>query len=349
MTGFTDRTFGVEVEFLTSTSRESVAREMRARGLAVAVEGYNHVVGSHWKLVTDGSCGYELVSPILSGADGLRQVRLASESLMAAGAKVDKRCGFHVHHEGKDLSVANVRTLARLVNRFKPVIDGLLPASRRAAYFAQQFTPDELERLESATEKVCGLERSGYNGSRLARGEGSASFSSCLLVRGRRGKPCQACSCQRYRSLNLRAMHRYGTVEFRQHSGTVEADKMVGWIVLTQGLVEKAKHGRGRRPRVEANGDGFKNLLRAAGLQDCVPHGHKVAPEWAELAKEVSSFLRKRARKFGVIALRDNSARRSREGRTTRRSRSAAERVALAVAAADSSTTGAVAAATAEG
>jgi len=108
---------------------------------------------------------------------------------------------------------------------------------------------------------------------------------------------------------------------------------MIAWVVLTQGIVEKAKHGRGRRARVVANGDGFKNLLRAAGLQDCKPHGQKVAPEWRDLAKTVAAYWRKRAEKWGVIALTDNSARRSREGRTTsRRPRTAREAVAAALA-----------------
>ena len=342
LTGFTDRTFGVELEFLFGTgsgaarNMQAVATHLRAAGLNLTSVGtYTHAVGNGWKLVPDGSVygGAELVSPILSGADGLAQVRKASEGLVAAGCKVNRSCGFHVHHEAKDLSVANVRTLARLINRFKVVLDGLLPPSRRGAGYAMPFTTEELARLEAAKEKTCGLQQ--YS-PRAARGEGSQTHRVCRLVSGAnrsRRRVCQACACQRYRVVNLRAMHKYGTVEFRQHSGTIEAEKIVAWVALTQGLVEKAKHGRGRRTQVVANGDGFKNLLRAAGLQNCTPHGQKVGPQWVELAKDVSRYLRARAVKFGVIALADNSARRSREGRSVARApRSARERVEAALA-----------------
>lgn len=43
----------------------------------------------------------------------------------------------------------------------------------------------------------------------------------------------------RYEKVNLEALTRHGTVEFRQHSGTVEFPKMETWITLTQLLYER--------------------------------------------------------------------------------------------------------------
>ena len=100
LTGFTDRTFGVELEFLFGTgsgaarNMQAVATHLRAAGLNLTSVGtYTHAVGNGWQLVPDGSVygGAELVSPILSGADGLAQVRKASEGLVAVAYGADGR------------------------------------------------------------------------------------------------------------------------------------------------------------------------------------------------------------------------------------------------------------------
>lgn len=94
-----ERTFGIEIEFVCKRI-DAVQRHLDRRGL------------TGWHLKTDstvkpnaqqqsqnfGNTGRELVSPILKGNDGLRQLKLACEALEAAGARVNKSCGLHVHH-----------------------------------------------------------------------------------------------------------------------------------------------------------------------------------------------------------------------------------------------------------
>lgn len=48
------RKFGIEIEAY-NCAREKLANELRAAGIDVAVEGYNHTTRNHWKLVTDSS------------------------------------------------------------------------------------------------------------------------------------------------------------------------------------------------------------------------------------------------------------------------------------------------------
>ena len=71
------RKFGIEIEAY-NCSRERLARELREAGIEVTVEGYNHTTRPHWKLVTDSSLNgndtFELVSPILVGEAGLREL-----------------------------------------------------------------------------------------------------------------------------------------------------------------------------------------------------------------------------------------------------------------------------------
>jgi hypothetical protein len=135
--------------------------------------------------------------------------------------------------------------------------------------------------------------------------------------------------------LNFKSLHQHGTVEFRQHSGTYEYEKVLGWLLLTQGLIEKAKSGgRSRRKRVERlNGDGLKNLLRASGLQNCKPHGHMVDPAFKDMTKAACRYWRARAKEFGVLDLGDNAAARSRAaGSSATRALTPRERVAAALA-----------------
>jgi hypothetical protein len=48
----------------------------------------------------------------------------------------------------------------------------------------------------------------------------------------------------RYHKLNLTAYRRHRTVEFRQHSGTLEANKAINWVLLCLRMVDAAKAGR---------------------------------------------------------------------------------------------------------
>lgn len=72
------RKFGIEIEAYNCT-REKLASELRAAGINVAVEGYNHTTRNHWKLVTDssltGNNTFELVSPVLEGEAGLKELK----------------------------------------------------------------------------------------------------------------------------------------------------------------------------------------------------------------------------------------------------------------------------------
>jgi hypothetical protein len=56
----------------------------------------------------------------------------------------------------------------------------------------------------------------------------------------------------RFVKLNYQAFWRHGTVEFRHHSGTVDAAKIIKWVVFCQKLVETAIR-EANEPIVSAN------------------------------------------------------------------------------------------------
>lgn len=210
------RKFGIEVEFI-GTSYSAVVREMQARGLTASYEGYTHRIRQGaWKVVTDGSVSnvYELVSPPLRGAAGRREVKLACEALAAAGARISRSCGLHVHHDIHDLDATHVGRLARLWANNQRAINGLVAPSRRNSRWAAPLRTDEVERLEA-------LDTSRYSGNLQ------------LAVR--------SLYIDRYRSLNFDCFPRYGTVEVRQHQGTIAADKILAWIEFGQAMIRFAK------------------------------------------------------------------------------------------------------------
>ena len=208
-----ERTFGIEIEF-TTASRETVARLMKQKGLLAEVEEYNHTTRRHWKLITDSSCGYELVSPVLKGRDGLNQLKLAAEALAEAGAKVDRRCGLHVHHDINDLNAKQVANIYALYIKLEKTIDSFVPKSRRA---------DNNEYCRS-----------------LFRHSNQQSVLDQLKT-VKTMKDINDIFRTRYIKLNLQSYVKYGTIEFRQHSGTIEFEKMYNWILLTQQMVEAGK------------------------------------------------------------------------------------------------------------
>ena len=41
----------------------------------------------------------------------------------------------------------------------------------------------------------------------------------------------------RYYGTNLCALQKYGTIEFRYHSGTVDAEKIIAWVRILNAIV----------------------------------------------------------------------------------------------------------------
>jgi hypothetical protein len=215
------RKFGVEIEFV-GAQYEDVIREMEARGVRVYFAGYTHRVdAASWKIVRDGSVplGWELVSPPLSGRDGLAQLRQACAALAAAGARVDRRCGLHVHHDVGDLSGADFRRLLHGWSRNQRATNGLVAPSRRNSQWAGPLTREDLSRADSLPADAVGVD--GLRG----------------FFGGYRDE------YRRYRSLNVESFPRYGTVEIRQHQGSMNYEKIAAWVAFGQAFIAAAKAG----------------------------------------------------------------------------------------------------------
>lgn len=209
LTTWMDRRFGVEIEH-TGSSPRSVAAEMRALGLDAEAQDYNHRVQPVWKVVNDGSCGWEAVSPILSGAAGFGQIVAAMTAIKTQGGSVNRQCGLHVHFDMGDLDGPAIARFVSLYAGAQEAINGLVPPSRRHNGYCRPWAADELRRATGELESMRSI---------------GAYYD-------------------RYRTINVMSFPRYGTIEVRQHQGTLNPAKIEGWIKLMMALVEIAKTDR---------------------------------------------------------------------------------------------------------
>lgn len=200
------RNFGVEIE-MVGLPMDRVVAVLTAAGITCQNSGYTHSVTRYWKVVRDGSVptGCEVVSPILSGEDGLRELRQVMTALDDAGAGVNRLCGLHVHIDASGLTASDIANVVRRYARHEDEIDAFMPRSRRA---------------------------NNNNYCMSVRGLTIDDSSMDNLVRSGGG---------RYRKVNLQSYIRYGTVEFRQHSGTLNATKAVNWVLFLQAFVEESR------------------------------------------------------------------------------------------------------------
>lgn len=214
------RRFGVEIEF-SGISRSEAEAALQAAGINAVNEAYNHTTRRHWKLVPDGSvrhegsgCG-ELVSPPLRGEAGLVQLELAVTTLSNAGATVNVTTGIHVHHDMQGLSGSEIAAFVTLWSERQIAIDSLVSRSRRENRntFCQNLSDTELRNIQNEFIQT-GRIRNSYN---------------------------------RYRKINVMSYPKYGTIEIRQHQGSLDGAKLRHWILLTQALISAAKN------HVEAN------------------------------------------------------------------------------------------------
>lgn len=160
-----------------------------------------------WKAERDGSIqtaagrkACEFISPKLRGAEGLAQVEEAVTKINERGGRVNPSCGIHVTVE----FTGDAATLARLIS---------LVANHEKGIYASTGTKRR--------------EQNSY--SRSIKNYGNHADAKSRLER------------DRYHLLNLTHLARgQQRIEFRAFAGSLNATKIVGYIMLCLGMVELA-------------------------------------------------------------------------------------------------------------
>ena len=216
-----NRTFGIEAEFFGIRPQVAIDA-LAAAGITASYEGYTHRVMNTWKIVTDGSVtsigtgtgGLELVSPILQGEAGLAQAALAVSTLLAAGGRVDRTCGLHVHVGMNGLNGAEIMKVLDLYAANQSHINTIIARSRQTNSYCPPLNLGVGSRYNS------------YDAVRQA-----TTVNDLRSVTQ---------NFHRYSVVNLTAYAKYGTIEFRQHQGTLNGEKVASWVKFLLALIEKA-------------------------------------------------------------------------------------------------------------
>ena len=247
----TDRPFGIEIEFfgldyLIYPGSGQVIRPYNVQSRSMDGEPFRKLSErfkvkcgedeSAWHLETDeslkGSGGAELISPILSGIEGLVEAYRAFQMLrQIQGVQINETCGLHVHH-GVDRAIFGCRELQRLVRFIYPLEDYfylLIPGNRQEAATCRPMELDLeafMKECPVCDPDVCPVKAAWYSPENR--------FDLDFANFPRYDKT-------RYHGLNLHSYWFRGTVEFRHHSAVLhEIDEAMQWIIFTQMLVEMA-------------------------------------------------------------------------------------------------------------
>ena len=263
-------TYGLEIEAIrrNGITQTGLAAYLSNKfGVPIRYRGYTHDGVTNWKIVDDGSLssmGTEIVSPISTNADMslIRRIVAGLKGLASA----NRECGLHVHHgiikDGRrldsvlygqdfDEAVSLAGWVGRILyayNYYQSVIDAFLAPSRRNGRNQYAQTLDHLVERFLRFGKPSNFEqhfKQHYLGDSDRVMEGFSKLRHLF----------DSLCYDRYMNVNLCALGRYGTVEFRQHHGTTNPNQVQAWVEFTQALVMACREpwSKYRHPRSYEN------------------------------------------------------------------------------------------------
>tara|TARA_R100001463_G_scaffold35849_1_gene77729 strand:+ start:20030 stop:21049 length:1020 start_codon:yes stop_codon:yes gene_type:complete len=255
-----ERGYGIEIEFLRPSTlsqriiAKAINRQLTLPGTPLnrngcQVESYNHNTVNNWKIVGDASVyttnsdrGYtghnEIVSPILYGYQGLKQLEAVLEVLNTLNCKVNYHCGIHVHHdvtkkvlEGRKQTTTFLTNLVKYIAKYEHLIYKLVSPSRLDQRRYSTPVRQDFAEYRSDLIDVKKLKKSIKSDvNRKVDNDGLNLNNGHYAIRPRTQKR-RACG------LNLLNIWTRGSVEFRYHNGSLNFKKITSWIVFTQAIV----------------------------------------------------------------------------------------------------------------
>lgn len=197
----------------------------------------------------ESDAGIEVKTPPAQGDDLAEWIGGVCAISKQYRMTVNSSCGLHVHVDGRGMTGRQLRRLMALVRVCEPVIYGMQPLRRLTGDYSRpmQIQPDAAMRCTSD-------------------------------VRSRRAPLNwwhEYANGSHYSGLNLGALNEHGSVEFRYHSGTLNAEKVMRWIAICQAFVDTACSRRALRwPTVFSSLDDrlryMVTALQIAALHDYI-------------------------------------------------------------------------------
>lgn len=202
------RLFGVEIECFNA-SRSAIIESAAAEGLSIQSSAYNHRDEGFAKIVSDGSInGVEPNEVVMPPLDNFSDLIKVTRALRAAGAKVNRTCGLHVHIDARRMPPRQAVRIAQNYYHLRDLINASLAPSRRDNTYCH----------------ICVFNYTEAQVNELPQFE---SWSELLLHYS-----------SRYLAVNFQAYARHKTLEFRQHQGSINFSKIKRWVLFIMSLVE---------------------------------------------------------------------------------------------------------------
>lgn len=159
----------------------------------------------------------EIVTPVLEGSKDFRLLHHVCDCLLCANAKTDNRCGLHIHVDANLMSLNQIISIVSEYQKLEDVIDRRMTPARRG--------------------KQC----------KYAKGLGEYDFEHINTL-----EQLLSLMSDRNSKVNVQSLRKYGTLEFRQHHGSVCYDEIRSWIFFIMSLCERMADG----------GDNTRKLLK---------------------------------------------------------------------------------------
>lgn len=199
--------------------------------LAYMGDGFDKRV-PEWAVAQDGTikhtCPLEIVSPVLRGEYGLRQIKKVCDALNELKIQTDESCGLHIHWSTADYTGRDMINLLKLYGKYEKILDFIFHPSRREdrCEFAHSLLREGsiawLYRLQG------GFYTHAY--------QISKEFEATQTTDNTTSQPSA-----RHHKVNICAYNKHRTVEFRQSEGTFDFEKIKNWIIFSQQLIHRAK------------------------------------------------------------------------------------------------------------
>jgi len=290
--------FGIELEFTASVVHAQSSKYGNFYEHILQLMRESAICG--WHFETDASCGNEIVSPILEGELGLSQALQAclcakeAQQTYKLGTLIGKDAGVHYHFDANDLiknktktSIMPIRNILILSAILEPLWFSMNPASRFETAFAAplNFNLFQMIRARDMVDirDIWFRHYMGVMGHSDSYRIHHNSYSPAFV--NSNYKPDKY-DWTRYHGMNLVALWKHGTFEFRYTHGSFEPENIEAWYRHYKSVVDVAR-SINTRTIVRACPYNLEDIKCSSinGLQDVIYNNLNLAIRFMFMAK----------------------------------------------------------------
>jgi hypothetical protein len=238
----------------------------------------------HGGIHDDGSCGKEIVTSPMAGDHISKCLTDLGQSFKDAGATIDGRCGIHVHVDACDVTWADMYRLLWLYSHVEPILY-MLAGQQRASNTYCMPCGEAYKKAMSGVDRKGGVLEVAFSSAR-------SSNSGRSHQRQNPGKKDSG----RYRGLNLcpwlagrKNKAPDTTLEFRLHSNSSEADRVINWTQLCVRMVDWAVKSTDN-DALELPKSALRTLCKVVA-PECEPYIMKCLKEWRKKYKGAARLV----------------------------------------------------------